>query len=179
MVCDRCKMIVKGELDNLGIRYLSINIGKVILKEALTSQQYYDLNVALLTSGLELIQGEKSDIIDKLKRAIIDLERNTDEDLKTCYSDFISLRLNCNFASLNLMFSEVEGITIEKYIIIHKIERIKELIIYNKLNLAEIALKMHYSNIAKLSSQFKSITGLTPSHFRQLRQGSYHNTGSN
>jgi AraC-like DNA-binding protein len=172
-------MIVKAELDNLGIRSLSIKIGEVIVKEALTSLQYSDLSAALLGSGLELIEAEENDIIDKLKRAIIDLERNTDEELNTCYSDFISLRLNCNFNSLNLMFSEIEGISIEKYIIIHKVERIKELIIYNKLNLAEIAHKMHYSNTAKLSSQFKSITGLTPSHFRQLRLGCYYNIGSN
>ena len=179
MVCDRCKMIVKAELDNIGARYFSIRTGEVTLKGTLTSQQRSALSAALLRSGLELIDEEKNDIIEKLKRVLIELERNTDEDLKTYFSDYISLKLNCNFSSLNLLFSEIEGITIEKYIIIHKIERIKELIIHNKLNLAEIAYKMHYSNIAKLSSQFKSITGLTPSHFRQLRQGSYHNAGSN
>jgi len=89
--------------------------------------------------------------------------------LKTSFSDFISLRVNDNFISLNTLFAEIKGITIEKYIIRHKIDRIKELLVYDDLNLADIAFKMHYSNVAQLSSQFKRITGLTPSHFRHLR----------
>jgi AraC-like DNA-binding protein len=179
MVCERCKKMVKAELDNMGLRYFSIEIGEVTIKEGLTAEQHSDLRNALHLSGLELIETEKNEIIDKLKRTITDLEIYSDEELKTSYSDLISLRLNYNFSSLNLMFSEIAGITIEKYIIQHKIEMVKELLIYNKLNLAEIALKMHYSSVAQLSSQFKSITGLTPLHFRQLRHFTNHNTTSN
>jgi AraC-like DNA-binding protein len=179
MVCNRCRSIVKAELDNLGVRYITVEIGEVVIKEELSPEQHTRLNIALLHSGLELLDGKRNDLFEKLKSAIVDMEHYSDEDLKTCYSDYISLRVNSNFKALNTLFSEIEGITIEKYIINHKIELIKELLIYNKLNLAEIAIKMHYSTTAKLSSQFKSITGLAPLHFRQLWHSSNHHRESN
>jgi AraC-like DNA-binding protein len=125
--------------------------------------------------GFELINNEKNYLIEKLKRAIFDLEMFSDEELKTSHSDFISLKVNDNFISLNTLFSEIEGITIEKYIIKQKVELVKELLGHNNLNITEIAVKMHYSNVAHLSSEFKSVTGLTPIHFRQLRHISYKN----
>jgi AraC-like DNA-binding protein len=175
MVCSRCKTTVKTELDKLGIKYLSVEIGEVTIRKKLTSIQHHLLHVVLEQSGFELINNEKNYLIEKLKRAIFDLEMYSDEDLKTSYPDYISLRVNDSYISLNTLFSEIEGITIEKYIIKQKVELVKELLGNNNLNITEIAVKMHYSNVAHLSSEFKSITGLTPLHFRQLRHISYKN----
>ena len=169
MVCNRCKTIVKTELQKAGIKYESVELGEVNLKEQIIPSQRTLLHDKLQKSGLELIDDRSYDLIEKLKSAIIDLEHHTDEDLKTSFSDYISLSVNDNFISLNTLFAEIEGVTIEKYIIKHKIQRVKELLVYDDLNLAEIANKMHYSSAAQLSNQFKRITGLTPSHFRLLR----------
>lgn len=179
MVCNRCKTIVKTELDKINIPYDTVELGEVNTKSEVTSIQRNMLFKALQMSGLELIDDQKNDLIEKLKKAIVDLEHHSDEDLKTSFPDYISLSVNDNFISLNTLFAEIEGITIEKYIIQHKIDRVKELLVYNDLNLAEIALKMHYSNTAQLSRQFKRITGLTPLHFRQLRNIRNNNLESN
>ena len=179
MVCNLCIKTVKAELEEIGIQYVAVALGEVITKEKLTSVQLTKLNIALQKSGLEILTNQKNDLFEKLKRAIIDMEHNSDENLKTSYSDYISLILDDSFVSLNAMFSEIEGISIEKYIIQHKIELVKELLVYNDLNLVEIAHKMHYSNAAQLTRQFRSVTGLTPSHFRQLRQAWNVNPGSN
>jgi copper chaperone CopZ len=170
MVCGRCKTIVKTELDKLGIHYKAVELGEVIIGKKITGEQHVALYEALQQSGLELIDDHKNALVEKLKSAILDLEHYSDENLKTSFSDYISLIVNENFISLNTLFAEIEGITIEKYIIKRKIELVKELLVYEDLNLAEIAVKMHYSSISQLSSQFKNMTGLTPSHFRQLRQ---------
>ena len=170
MVCGRCKTIVKDELNKIGIRYITVELGEVTTQKKITALQRTRLFDSLLRSGLELIDDKNNGLIEKLKSAIVDLEHFSDEDLKTSYPDYISLIVNDNYISLNTLFAEIEGITIEKYIIKHKIERVKELLVYDDLDLTEIALKMHYSNKAQLSSQFKKITGLTPLHFRQLRQ---------
>lgn len=175
MVCSRCKETVKTELDKLAIRYASVDLGEVIIRKKLTSEQHHLLKSSLEQFGFELINNEKNFLIEKLKRAIFDLEMFSDEELKTSHSDFISLKVNDNFISLNTLFSEIEGITIEKYIIKQKVELVKELLGHNNLNITEIAVKMHYSNVAHLSSEFKSVTGLTPLHFRQLRHISYKN----
>jgi len=172
MVCNRCKTIVKAELDRIGIQFISVELGEVNTSKKITALQHTRLFNALKKSGLELIECRNYALIEKLKRAIVDLERNSDEDLKTSFADYISASVNDNFISLNTLFAEIQGMTIEKYIIKHKIERIKEMLMFNDLNLAEIAFKMHYSNVAQLSSQFKRMTGLTPSHFRQLRHAS-------
>jgi AraC-like DNA-binding protein len=175
MVCSRCKETVKTELDKLAIRYTSVDLGEVIIRKNLTSEQHHLLQLSLEQFGFELINKEKNNLIEKLKKAISDLEMNSDEELKTSYSDYISLLVNDNFISLNTLFSEIEGMTIEKYIIKQKIELVKELLGHNNLNISEIAVKMHYSSVAHLSGEFKSITGLTPLHFRQLRHISYKN----
>jgi AraC-like DNA-binding protein len=170
MVCNRCKSIVKAELDKIGITFDTLELGEVNTTNEISPAQRTMLFNSLKLSGFELIDEHKNELIEKLKKAIVDLEHHSNEDLKTNYTDYISLSVNDNFISLNTLFAEIEGITIEKYIIKHKIDRIKELLVYNDLNLAEIAHKMHYSNVLQLSSQFKRITGLTPTHFRQLRQ---------
>ncbi|MBN2348155.1 MAG: helix-turn-helix transcriptional regulator [Bacteroidales bacterium] len=169
MVCNRCKTIVRTELNKLGIQYITVELGEVITNNKITPVQRTQLYNALQQSGFELIEEKKNDLIEKLKRAVVDLENYSDEDLKTSYADYISLKVNDNFITLNTLFAEIEGITIEKYIIKYKIERVKELLVYEDLDIEKIALKMHYSSAAQLSSQFKSLTGLTPLHFRQLR----------
>jgi AraC-like DNA-binding protein len=179
MVCGRCKTIVKDELDKMGIKYISVELGEAVVKENLSVDQHCLLSSALMLSGLELLTPDRYAIVENLKKIIVDLEYFSDENLNTCYSDLISSRLRDSFVSLNTMFSEIEGITIEKYIINHKIELVKELLIYNKMTLNDIAHKMHYSSTAKLSSQFKSITGLTPLHFKQLWFSNTHFPESN
>jgi AraC-like DNA-binding protein len=169
MVCDRCKTIVRTELKKLGIQYLTVELGEINTKKAITPLQRIKLSEHLHKSGLELIDFQRNDLIEKLKKAIVNLELFSDGDLKTGFTEFISLNVNDNFISLNTLFAEIEGVTIEKYIIRHKIERVKEMLVYGDLDVAEIAIKMHYTNAAQLSGQFKSVTGLTPTHFKQLR----------
>ncbi len=169
MVCNRCKISVESILEKLGIEYTSVELGEVNLQKHISSMQMEKLDAALQDSGFDLINADNNDLIEKLKLAIIDLVNHSDEELKTSFSDYISLIVNENFISLNTLFSEIKGVTIEKYIIRHKVARVKELLVYDDLSLAEIAAKMHYRSTAQLSSQFKRITGLTPAHFRLLR----------
>ena len=170
MVCDRCKATVESELDKIGIQYNTVNIGQVNLTSSITSAQRMQLSTALLHDGFELIDEQKNQLIEKLKKAIIDLEHHSDEDLKISFANYISMIANDNFISLNKLFGEIEGISIEKYLIKRKIERIKEILVYEDASLDEIAQRMHYSSTAYLSTQFKRETGLSPSHFKQLRQ---------
>lgn len=169
MVCNRCIQAVKSELEKLNITYLSVKVGHVVIKNALTPLQRLKLSEGLQNYGLEIVDDRKKVMIEKLKRLIDTLEMDTQDNVNPSYSDYISLTLDDSFSSLNQLFSEIEGITIEKYIINHKIDQIKELLVFNNLNLAEIADKMHYRTVAGLSNQFKSVTGLTPAHFRQLQ----------
>ncbi len=173
MVCHRCNAIVKAELDKLGIPYLSVETGEVTIIKKLTLIQHQLLHSSLEQFGFELIDTRDTNLIEKLKRAIFDLKIYSDEDLKTSYSDFISIMINESFSSLNILFSEIEGITIEKYIIRQKIERVKELLGQSNLNISDIAARMHYKSITNLSSEFKSVTGLTPVQFRQHRNINY------
>jgi len=179
MICNRCKTTVKSTLEKLGIEYTSVELGEVNLQKHISSMQMAKLDAALHDSGFELINAVNNELIEKLKLAITDLENHSDEELKTSFSDYISLVVNENFISLNTLFSEIEGVTIEKYIIRHKIARVKELLVYDDLSLAEIAVKMHYSNQAQMSAQFKQITGLTPTHFRMLRHARISNPQNN
>jgi AraC-like DNA-binding protein len=169
MVSARCKMVVKEELNKLGLRYIVVNMGVVDSMEDITEGQREQIKVALHKSGLELMDDKKSVLIEKIKNAIIEMVHYTDELPKTNFSDYLSEKLNYDYTYLANLFSEVQGTTIEKFIIAHKIERVKELIIYDELSLTEIAWNMHYSSVAHLSNQFKKITGLTPSHFKNLK----------
>lgn len=169
MVCDRCKKTVRAELDNLGIRYNAVELGEVTTVDKIAPAKQIQLKNALLEYGFELIDEQKYELIERLKKAIVELEEYTDEELKTSFTDYLTLRIKDNFISMNILFAEVKGMTIEKYIIRHKIERVKELLVYDDLSLSEIAFKMHYSNIVQMTKQFKRVTGLTPSHFKKLR----------
>ena len=161
-------MLVKEELKKLGLHFI-VDMGEADIMEDITSEQRAQIREALLQSGLELMDDKKAVLIEKIKTVIIEMVDYADELPKINFSDFLSEKLNHDYTYMANLFSDVEGTTIEKFIISHKIERVKELIIYDELNLTEIAWMMHYSSVAHLSNQFKKITGLTPSHFKQLK----------
>jgi len=169
MVCIRCKMVVKDELAKLGLHYTTVELGEADIPENISAEQLDQFRDALLKSGLELMDDKRSVLIEKIKNVIIELVHYSEEPLVIKFSEFLSQKLHHDYTYLANLFSEVQGTTIEKFFIAHKIERVKELLVYNELNLTEIAYLMHYSSVAHLSAQFKKITGLTPSHFKQLR----------
>ena len=169
MVSIRCKILVKSELEKLGLHFKLVDLGEVEIEEDITARQKDQLKTSLLQSGLELMDDKKAMLIEKIKNVIIEMIHYDDEVSKIKNSDHISKKLNHNYTYLANLFSEATGTTIEHYIIIHKIERAKELIIYDELTLTEIAWKLNYSSVAHLSNQFKKITGLTPSYFKQLK----------
>ena len=169
MVSDRCKIAVKDELKKLNLHFVIVELGEVEIMEALSLEQKEKLKVGLLHSGLELIDDKRSVLISKIKNVIIEMVHHSDEPIKINFSNFISEKLNHDYTYLSNLFSEVQGITIEHFIINHKIERIKELIIYNELSITEIAYKMNYSSVSHLSNQFKKITGLSPSLFKKKK----------
>lgn len=164
-------MVVKAELDRLGLLYTSVELGEADIQENISPEQYEQLNIALKKSGLELMDDKKSMLIEKIKNVIVELIHysDNDEELKINFSDYLSEKLQYNYTYLANLFSEVQGTTIEHYIIYHKIERVKELLVYDELTLTEIAYKLNYSSVAHLSNQFKKVTGLTASHFKKLR----------
>lgn len=169
MVCGRCLMLVQGELAKMGLASSSIRLGEVVLDSTLNSDQYIELNKRLETYGFEIIDDKNAKIINQIKSHIIELIYDHDAQLKTNLSDHLSKHLLQDYHSLSHLFSEVEGNTIEKYFLNQKTERVKELIMYDELSLSEIAFKLNYSSVAHLSNQFKKITGLSPSHFKKLK----------
>jgi len=168
MVSNRCKMMVREELKNLGLHFI-VDMGVVDIMEDITLDQREQIKIALLRSGLELMDDKKAMLIEQIKKVVIEMVHFTDDLPKVNFSDFLSEKLKYDYTYLANLFSEVQGTTIERFIISHKIERVKELIIYDELNLTEIAWNMHYSSVSHLSNQFKKITGLTPSHFKNLK----------
>jgi AraC-like DNA-binding protein len=170
MVSLRCKMLVKEELQKLGLHVVFLDLGVVEILEEISQEQHEQLKANLLKSGLELLDDKKSILIEKIKNLIIEMVHYTDELPKVKYSDYISEQLDYDYTYLSNIFSEVKGITIQQFIIIHKIERVKELLLYDELNLTEISYKLHYSSVAHLSNQFKKITGLSPSFYKQMKQ---------
>jgi AraC-like DNA-binding protein len=162
-------MAVKAELTKLGLAYTSVELGEADLPENISEEKYGQLKAALLKSGLELMDDKKGVLIQKIKTIIVELVHYSEEPLIVKFSEYLSSKLNYDYTYLANLFSEVQGTTIEKFLISHKIERVKELLVYNELNLTEIAYLMHYSSVAHLSSQFKKVTGLTPSHFKALK----------
>ena len=169
MVSNRCKMAVKEELKKLGLHYILVELGEVDIMETISNEQREELKAGLIDSGLELMDDKRAVLIEKIKNVIVEMVHHSDEMIKTNFSDYLSEKLNHDYTYLANLFSEIQGVTIEHFIINHKIERIKELIIYDELNITEIAWKMNYSSVAHLSNQFKKVTGLSPSHFKQLK----------
>jgi AraC-like DNA-binding protein len=169
MVSIRCKMLVKVELEKLGLSFGAIELGEVDVKDTISEQQRKQLQANLLKAGLELMDDKKAILIEKIKNVIIEMIHYEDELPKVKNSDYLSEKLQYDYTYLANLFSETTGTTIEHFIIIHKIERVKELMIYDELNLTEISYKLNYSSVAHLSNQFKKITGLTPSFFKSLK----------
>jgi AraC-like DNA-binding protein len=170
MVSIRCKMMVKAELDKLGLHYGTVELGEVEIMETLTPVQIQQLSDGLKRSGLELLEDKKAVLVEKIKNVIIEMVHYADEQPDIKNSVYISQKLNHDYTYLANLFSETSGTTIEHFIIMHKIEKVKELLIYHELNLTEIAYKLNYSSVAHLSNQFKKITGLTPTYFREIGQ---------
>lgn len=170
MVCNRCIMAVENELSKAGLTAESIKLGEVILEEKPTDTQHNALENALQLLGFEIIGDKKKTLIEKIKNTIIELVHYQDSEMKTNLSDVLSEKLHHDYNYLSTLFSEVEGTTIEKYHIAQKIEKVKELLVYDELTLSEIAHRLNYSSVAYLSNQFKKITGLAPSHFKKIGQ---------
>jgi AraC-like DNA-binding protein len=169
MVSIRCKMIVKQELQKLGLHFIMVELGEVEIMENIFGEQREQVRIALLQSGLELMDDRRSVLIEKIKNTVVEMVHHNNELTKINFSDYLSGKLNHDYTYLANLFSEIQGTTIEQFIIAHKIERIKELIIYDELTITEIAWKMNYNSLAHLSNQFKKVTGLSPSHFKQLK----------
>ena len=169
MVSNRCKMAVKDALRKLKLHFVVVDLGEVDIMENINEEQRAQLKLELFNSGLELMDDKRAMLIEKIKNVIIEMVHYSEESIKVNFSDYLSEKLNHDYTYLANLFSEVQGTTIEQFIIVHKIERIKELIIYGELNITEIAWKMNYSSVAHLSNQFKKVTGLSPSHFKQMK----------
>lgn len=170
MVSLRCKLVVKEALESLGLHFVILELGIVEIMQDLTEEQHLQLYEMLLKSGLELMDDKKSVLIEKIKNIIIEMVHYSDELPKVTYSDYISEKMGLDYTYLSKLFSEVRGITIEHFIIAHKIERVKELLLYDELNLTQISYIMNYSSVSHLSKQFKKVTGLTPSFFKKLKE---------
>jgi len=168
MVSTRCKIAVKEELKKLGLHFIFVDLGKVEIMENISELQKKNLKTALLRLGLDLMDDKRTELIEEIKSSVIQMIHYSEETVKVNFSVFLSEKLNFDYTYLSNLFSEVQGTTLEHFIISHKIERIKELIIYDELNITEIARMMNYSSVAYLSNQFKRITGFSPSQFKHL-----------
>jgi AraC-like DNA-binding protein len=162
-------MIVKEELNKLGLHFITIELGEVEVMKNLNPDQREEIKTALFKSGLELMDDKKAMLIERIKNVIVEMVHYSDEMPKVKSSHYISKLLNHDYTYLANLFSEATGTTIEHFIIAHKIERVKELLLYNELNLTEISYQLNYSSVAHLSNQFKKVTGLTPTFFKKLK----------
>lgn len=169
MVSNRCKMIVKSELEKLGLHFMVLGLGEVEIMETLSDERKTLLNDRLNEWGLSLINDKKSVMIERIKNTIIELIHYTDKQIKINFSDYLSQKLNYDYTYLSNIFKENQGTTIEHFLLTHRIEKAKELLVYDELNVTEIADKLHFSNVAHLSNQFKKMTGLTPSYYKHLK----------
>lgn len=169
MVCNRCIMVVESELRKMGIEPVSVELGEVTLREKLNTEKKEELGKVLDSLGFALIDDKKSRLIEQIKNLIIELVHYNNNELKVNLSDYLSDKLHHDYTYISNLFSEVEGTTIEKYFIAQKIEKVKELLVYDELTLNEIAFRLNYSSVAHLSAQFKKVTGLTPSHFKEIK----------
>lgn len=170
MVSLRCKMLVKNELENLGINCISVDLGMAEIEDDITEEQLETFKKNLKKAGLELLDDKKHILVEKIKNVIIEMIHYADEVPNVNDSDYISEKLGYNYTYLSNVFSEVKGMTIQQYIIKHKIEAAKELLLYDELTLTEIAYKLNYSSVAHLSNQFKKVTGLTPTYFKEMKE---------
>lgn len=170
MVSLRCKLVVKAALDRMAISHGIVELGEVQIQAKLTESQRSDLRILLAASGLELMDDKRAMLIEKIKNIVVEMVHYSEEGPTVNFSDYLTERLTYDYTYLADLFSQSTGTTIEQYIIAHKIERVKELLLYDELNLTEISYKLNYSSVAHLSNQFKKITGLTPTYFKQLKR---------
>jgi AraC-like DNA-binding protein len=170
MVSLRCKLLVKHELDILGLHYLMVDLGVAEIMEDITSEQREILRKNLSKSGLDLLEDRKAILIERIKNVIIEMVHHGEEMPKINYSTYIEDKIKMDYTYLSNIFSEVKGVTIQQFIIVHKIEKVKELLLYEEFNLTEISYRLGYSSVAHLSSQFKKVTGLTPTYFKSLKE---------
>lgn len=170
MVSLRCKMLVRGELEKLGLKCVSVDLGMVEILGNVTEQQLKMFRENLKKTGLELLDDKKNILVERIKSVIVEMIHYADEIPRVNDSDYISEKLGYDYTYLSNTFSEVKGVTIQQYIIMHKIEKVKELLLYDELTLTEIAYKLHYSSVAHLSNQFKKVTGLTPTYFKKIKE---------
>lgn len=171
MVCNRCILVVKQELEKMNLTPIHVQLGEVELKEELSDSQINHLRDQLADKGFELLDDRKTMIVEKVKNIIVEVIHGGDEiDIKTNFSNLIQKKLYIDYNYISFLFSNTEGITIEQYIILQRIERAKELLVYNELTLSEISYKLGYSSVQHLSTQFKKVTGLTPSHFKAIKE---------
>src|SRR5665213_4392552 len=169
MVSNSCRTAVKQELNKVGLHFIFVNLGEIEILEDISEEQRNQLKIALLAWGFELMDNKRSVLVEKIKNAIIETVHRDEEIIKTNFSDYLSGKLNYNYTYLANLFKEIQGTTIERFMISHKVERIKELIIYGELTMSQIAYKMKYSSIGHLSNQFKQMTGLSLTQFKQLK----------
>ena len=170
MVCTRCKMVVKAQLENMGLRPLSVNLGEVEIEQDLSKEELLQLDTTVRALGFELIDDKRSQTIEKIKNVIVKSVHHSNHHIKTNLSAIITSQIHQDYNYLSNLFSEVEGTTIEKYFISQRIEKVKELLVYDELTLSEIADQLGYSSVAYLSNQFKKVTGFTPSYFKSLKE---------
>jgi AraC-like DNA-binding protein len=169
MVSIRCKMVVVSELEKLGLHFITVELGEIEINEIISQEQRQQLALALKRWGLELMDDKKAILIERIKNVIVETIHYTDEAQKINFSDHLTEKLGYDYTYLASLFSEVESTTIDHFIVKHKIERVKELLVYDELSLTEIAYKLHYSSVGALSNQFRKITGLTPTFFKQIK----------
>jgi AraC-like DNA-binding protein len=170
MVSNRCKMIVTSVLENLGLHAVYVQLGEAEIRENITEQQFKELKAELLRYELDLLEDNKSILVEKIKNTIVEMVHYSDEPPRVKFSVFLSEKLNYNYTYLSNLFSKVKGITIERYIILHKIERVKEMLVYTESPLSEISRKLHFCSVQHLTTQFKQITGLNPTNFKKAKQ---------
>jgi len=170
MVCERCVMSVRQMLNNLDIKYSNLQLGQAELEGEPAGEKMEQLRNALFESGFELLDDKKSAVVERIKNVIVSLVQGYgEEEINMKISAILEEKLQMDYHYLTTLFSSVEGITIEKYVILQRIEKVKELLMYDELNLSEIAWQLGYSSVQHLSQQFKKVTGLTPSAFKQLK----------
>jgi AraC-like DNA-binding protein len=173
MISARCKLIIQLEVEQLGLTCTSIEFGKVTISGNISSEQFKQLSENLQRSGLQVMEDKRSILIEKIKQVILVMLHGTGPTIKINFSQYLSQTIGLNYTHLSNVFSEVEGITIERFIILRKIQQVKELLRYDELSLKEISWKLNYSSVAHLSSQFKHITGQTPSQFKSIERLSH------
>lgn len=170
MVCNRCNMMVRSELENFGLHPLTVELGMAEVERELSAEEKTLLNERLENLGFQLIDDKKTRVIESIKTTVMELVRNPHDLPKVTFSDYLSEKFHQDYSALSKLFSEVQGMTIEQYVITQKIERVKELMVYDELSLSEIAHQLNYSSVSHLSKQFKKVTGLTPTHFKQVKE---------